>query len=226
MSRYCSKICAGTRIALLWFSIARRTAARIHHVAYVENLRPLFTSNPSVARINPSAPSCDKSCVDSEYLTRALYECTTLCTSLIFDATSSFFAFVPSWIVWISLSTSMFISSAHSAIIGGLPSFAVARARARSERISSATLNASAISSPRSNNSPSSSDPTNVRIDFAAGPRDGFLRIPDRSCSPFPFLLHSSSSSSSSSFSSSCSVRFFVSPSRVGTCFRACIPSL
>ena len=38
-------------------AMARVIACRIHHVAYVENLKPLRQSNFSTARISPRLPS-------------------------------------------------------------------------------------------------------------------------------------------------------------------------
>ena len=40
-----------------WSAMARVMAWRIHHVAYVENLKPLVWSNLSTARISPRLPS-------------------------------------------------------------------------------------------------------------------------------------------------------------------------
>ena len=47
----------GMRMVRPLSAIARVTAWRIHHVAYVENLKPRRWSNFSTARISPSEPS-------------------------------------------------------------------------------------------------------------------------------------------------------------------------
>ena len=52
-----STMCTGIRIVRALSAIARVTAWRIHHVAYVENLKPLRWSNFSTARMRPSDPS-------------------------------------------------------------------------------------------------------------------------------------------------------------------------
>src|SRR5205823_1368376 len=56
-----STTCTGTRIVRAWFATARCTDWRIHHVAYVENLKPRRQSNFSTARLRPSVPSWIKS---------------------------------------------------------------------------------------------------------------------------------------------------------------------
>ena len=53
----CSTMCTGMRIVRAWSAIERVIAWRIHHVAYVENLKPLEWSNLSTARISPRLPS-------------------------------------------------------------------------------------------------------------------------------------------------------------------------
>ena len=52
-----SSTCTGIRIVFDWFATARWQAWRIHHVAYVENLKPLRQSNFSAARLRPMTPS-------------------------------------------------------------------------------------------------------------------------------------------------------------------------
>ena len=52
-----SIICTGIRIVRAWSAIARVIAWRIHHVAYVENLKPRRYSYLSTARISPVLPS-------------------------------------------------------------------------------------------------------------------------------------------------------------------------
>ena len=52
-----STMCTGMRMVRAWSAIARVIAWRIHHVAYVENLKPLVWSNFSTARISPRLPS-------------------------------------------------------------------------------------------------------------------------------------------------------------------------
>ncbi len=47
----------GMRIVRALSASARATACRIHHVAYVENLKPLRWSNFSAARTSPIVPS-------------------------------------------------------------------------------------------------------------------------------------------------------------------------
>mmetsp|Transcript_27257 Transcript_27257/g.92789 ORF Transcript_27257/g.92789 Transcript_27257/m.92789 type:complete len:201 (+) Transcript_27257:245-847(+) len=47
----------GRRIVRLWSAMARMTACLIHHVAYVENLKPFSGSNFSTARVRPKVPS-------------------------------------------------------------------------------------------------------------------------------------------------------------------------
>ena len=47
----------GIRIVRAWSAIARVIAWRIHHVAYVENLKPFSKSNFSTARMRPMLPS-------------------------------------------------------------------------------------------------------------------------------------------------------------------------
>ena len=56
---FCSRstTCTGMRIFRALFATPRCTAWRIHHVAYVENLKPLRQSNFSAARIRPMIPS-------------------------------------------------------------------------------------------------------------------------------------------------------------------------
>ncbi len=45
------------RIVRAWSAMARVIACRIHHVAYVENLKPFSKSNFSTARMRPMFPS-------------------------------------------------------------------------------------------------------------------------------------------------------------------------
>ena len=52
-----STMCTGMRIVRLWSATARVIAWRIHHVAYVQNLKPRRYSNLSTARIRPALPS-------------------------------------------------------------------------------------------------------------------------------------------------------------------------
>src|SRR5207253_2088605 len=52
-----STMCTGIRIVRALSASARATACRIHHVAYVENLKPLRWSNFSAARTSPIVPS-------------------------------------------------------------------------------------------------------------------------------------------------------------------------
>jgi hypothetical protein len=47
----------GMRIVAAWSAMARVIACRIHHVAYVENLKPFSKSNFSTARMRPMLPS-------------------------------------------------------------------------------------------------------------------------------------------------------------------------
>ena len=56
---FCSRstMCTGMRIVRDLFATPRCTAWRIHHVAYVENLKPRRQSNFSTARISPMIPS-------------------------------------------------------------------------------------------------------------------------------------------------------------------------
>ena len=57
--RFCRRswTCVGTRIVRDRFDTARWQAWRIHHVAYVENLKPRRQSNFSTARLRPMMPS-------------------------------------------------------------------------------------------------------------------------------------------------------------------------
>ena len=52
-----STMWTGMRIVRLWSATARVIAWRIHHVAYVQNLKPRRYSNLSTARIRPALPS-------------------------------------------------------------------------------------------------------------------------------------------------------------------------
>ena len=52
-----STMWTGMRIVRAWSAMARVMAWRIHHVAYVENLKPFSKSNFSTARIRPMLPS-------------------------------------------------------------------------------------------------------------------------------------------------------------------------
>jgi hypothetical protein len=52
-----SWMCTGRRIERERSAIARVISWRIHHVAYVENLKPRRQSNSSTARIRPMLPS-------------------------------------------------------------------------------------------------------------------------------------------------------------------------
>ena len=54
----------GIRIVRDLFATPRCTAWRIHHVAYVENLKPRRQSNFSTARISPMIPSWIRSSSD------------------------------------------------------------------------------------------------------------------------------------------------------------------
>ena len=66
VSRFmCSTMWTGMRIVRAWSAIERVIAWRIHHVAYVENLKPLVWSNLSTARIRPRLPSWirSRSCI-------------------------------------------------------------------------------------------------------------------------------------------------------------------
>ena len=52
-----STMWTGIRMVRAWSAIARVTAWRIHHVAYVENLKPRSYSNFSTPRMSPALPS-------------------------------------------------------------------------------------------------------------------------------------------------------------------------
>jgi hypothetical protein len=60
-------MCTGTRMVRPLSATALCTACLIHHVAYVENLKPLSGSNFSTAFISPMLPSWIKSSKGNPY---------------------------------------------------------------------------------------------------------------------------------------------------------------